>query len=182
MTRRSRLRLRAEPRSTDGGGNVADSDISKAAVRWNKPSSQLASNGRASARPSARERSQPPISLVFSRVLGRAGGAQPAPGPWPAPRLPIKNAVFQPVCALQTFIYICQCVMSEQIVCNIDLGLRTAFYRAANASRPALRRRARARRHGRDLGRGVQVAVPALGKGRGKIELVEHAGDDVIDN
>src|ERR1700757_3924074 len=45
MTRRSRLRLRAEPRSTRGGIEVADSDISKAAVRWNKPSSQVASNG-----------------------------------------------------------------------------------------------------------------------------------------
>src|SRR5260370_27344098 len=138
MTRRSRLRLRPEPRSTHGGSDVAGSDISKAAVRWNKPSSQVASNGRASARPSARERSQPPISLVFSRVLGRAGGAQPAPGPWPAPRLPIKNAVFQPVCALQTLLYICQCATSEQIVSNIDLGLRTAFYLPPNPPLPPL--------------------------------------------
>src|SRR5260370_807744 len=45
-------------------------------------------------------------------------------------------------------------------------------------SRPAFRRRARARRYRRDLGRGVQVTIPALCEGRGQIELVEHAGDD----
>ena len=28
----------------------------------------------------------------------------------------------------------------------------------------------------------MQVTIPALGKGRGQIELVEHAGDDVIDD
>src|SRR5262249_32243799 len=33
MTRRSRLRLRPEPRSANGGIDVAESDISKAAVR-----------------------------------------------------------------------------------------------------------------------------------------------------
>src|SRR5262249_44819666 len=49
-----------------------------------------------------------------------------------------------------------------------------------SASCPAFRGRARARRHRRDLGRGMQMTIPALGEGRGQIELVEHAGDDVI--
>src|SRR5262245_28879319 len=48
------------------------------------------------------------------------------------------------------------------------------------ASSPAFRGRARARRHRRDLGRGMQMTIAALGEGRGQIELVEHAGDDVI--
>src|SRR5246127_1919820 len=121
MTRRSRLRLRPEPRSTDKGLDGADSDISKAAVRGSKPSSQVASKGRASARPSARERSQPPISLVFSRVVAAPEAFNRHMARWAAPRLPIKNAVFRRVCSLQTFIYICQCVTPEQIVCNIDL-------------------------------------------------------------
>ncbi len=50
------------------------------------------------------------------------------------------------------------------------------------ALRPAFRRGGRGRGHGRDLGRGVHVAVPALGEGGGNVELVEHARDDVIDD
>src|SRR5262249_32095730 len=90
-------------------------------ARKAKPSSQVASNGRASARPSPRGRSKPSISLAFSPPSRAApGGAQPAYGRWPALRLPIKNAISRRVCPLQMFIYICQYVTLEQIVCNID--------------------------------------------------------------
>src|SRR3954471_15792275 len=49
-------------------------------------------------------------------------------------------------------------------------------------SGPAFRRGRSARRHRRDLGGGMHVAVPALGEGRGNVELVEHTRDDVVDD
>src|SRR5262249_22712374 len=126
--RRSRLRLRPEPRSANGGIDVAESDISKAAVRGKQSRRRkwLATAVPARARARAGDLSRqfrwrfPPPSRAAP------GGAQPAYGRWPPLRLPIKNAISRRVCPLQMFIYICQYVTLEQIVCNIDSGLRGA--------------------------------------------------------